>query len=813
MPEHRKDHASFKTTLESFRQILDEALQAEEYSDVLEMIDSAPQRIKSDPEIMFIQANLLLSIGEFDEGLQVLREIERKDPSFWVVNLPLSLAYMERELPAHALQAAKRALSIHNLPEEEIETLNQLIKAATEMIQSNAAELGLPFHDMQRASMYYEQAQLAENEFKLSESDQLCREALKIAPNWNPPNYARAWYLFYLGRISEAIAISEAILSQNPDTVIALGSLVTFLYGANQPEKAREYADRMEKLAAEFPAESVEIETIITSLALVENTQALWQIAQRFLKVHKDDLDSRSWHCLAVAAVRSEHFKEALKLIRKADEEELSLTGKNFLHELKLVAKQGIPDLYWMPPTYPGADLLLHPKVVAEWDALSRNLNPKLHPSHQRKIDAFFQRYPFMVTAMKRLLWEQTGSSLALSILSQIGTPETEAEILRFALSDVGGRDARMNALFSLVQAGGYKGPKVIKLWHEDLKEWRDTRINTQQVGNVKPNAQPQTLALIEKAHQAHTLEEAIAFLRKAVNLEPTCPIALYNLGTSLTQSGQIEEGEALIFRSVEADPNYTFGHAMIALTEAEIMHEQTAIEHLDVVTNADIITPETAVIANLAWAALATNKADFKTARSHLDLAARINPENPLIGKFEDRLEMVQDNYEDDIYFQQYFLESAQRAHRKLLKTPLTSETGVQSCLEVYTRDMLVGCARFVKAPCSGNKGKLVNNLVAILFDSDTLYTLLYHRLQDEEREACEWLMDAGGVCLWDEFVSRYGDDSQETTEWSDYEPETLTGRLRLSGLLHSGTLDGRQVAFIPKDLRPLLREVFNAE
>ena len=36
--------------------------------------------------------------------------------------------------------------------------------------------------------------------------------------------------------------------------------------------------------------------------------------------------------------------------------------------------------------------------------------------------------------------------------------------------------------------------------------------------------------------------------------------------------------------------------------------------------------------------------------------------------------------------------------------------------------------------------------------------------------------------------------------------EPESIPGRLKLAGLLYSGTLEGQQVAFIPIDLRALL-------
>ena len=116
-------------------------------------------------------------------------------------------------------------------------------------------------------------------------------------------------------------------------------------------------------------------------------------------------------------------------------------------------------------------------------------------------------------------------------------------------------------------------------MWFDDLEEWREVELNTQRIGEIEGNIQPKTLALVEKAQKTKNPQESIALLRKAVEMEPTSPIAVFNLGVMLAQNGEIEEGEALIYRSVEVDPNYTFGHASIALSEAGKGHEHEALE------------------------------------------------------------------------------------------------------------------------------------------------------------------------------------------------------------------------------------------
>jgi hypothetical protein len=69
--------------------------------------------------------------------------------------------------------------------------------------------------------------------------------------------------------------------------------------------------------------------------------------------------------------------------------------------------------------------------------------------------------------------------------------------------------------------------------------------------------------------------------------------------------------------------------------------------------------------------------------------------------------------------------------------------------------------------------------------------------------------MLKTAGLRPWNEFVRKYGDAADESLDWNEYEPECLPGRLRMSDLLYAGTLDGQQIAFIPADVSPLLREL----
>ena len=69
--------------------------------------------------------------------------------------------------------------------------------------------------------------------------------------------------------------------------------------------------------------------------------------------------------------------------------------------------------------------------------------------------------------------------------------------------------------------------------------------------------------------------------------------------------------------------------------------------------------------------------------------------------------------------------------------------------------------------------------------------------------------MLETNGVRPWKEFVRKYGDDMEESTLWAYHEPESIPGRLRMSGLFYSGVLNGQQVAFIPADARLQLQKL----
>ena len=796
--------------VEDLSQALVDALEANDANRVLELLDTAPRAIQKQPDIMMTRASILLVQGKDAEGLRILREIERKHPSYLEVLPALTTIYMEEIWPALALQSAKRALMNKDLSKENRAMMQRAVQEATQMLQEEASTLGISFETMRRASMFHENAQIAMNETNFSEVERLTKEAIKLAPNWVPPRNNRARSLFFQGKIAEAVTACEAVLASDPENIYALESLVTYHLVLEQPQQAREYVDRLIQLIPQLPPDGLEIEQVIMTLALVEDTPELLKMATRYLRAPADTLLSRSWYTFAVALIRSGNWKDASKLLKKAEKDSPFQMAQDLSNQLKAREnKKSKSKLAWMPPPYPGTDLFLNPKVLEAYDALMETFSDPLAPFQQRNFQDFIQKYPYLFTAFKRFLWEENAHKTALDALEKLGTPEATEEILRFAFSQTGPIDMRIKVLLRMFNSGHYQGPKTVKIWDDERGTWNEVELGSQRVEDLEPNARPMTIALIDQANHAKNPEMAIALLRKAVKMEPTSPIAIFNLGVMLLQTGETEEGYDLIRQSVVVDPNYTYGHASIAYSEAQQGHVKEALEHLQIIERAEVISPNTLFTASLARILLAIRKSDLQTARQFFNTAAAINPDHSVIREFEKIIKEAENLKGLISPLFDYARQSSLRAHKKLLRTPLTENMSLRDCLGTNTKEMLIGVAGFWDTISIGKKAELVSRLAKVISDPKYLQETLEEDLEEKEREALQWMLEAGGIRPWEEFTQKYGDDSEESTLWNYHLPKSIPGRLRRSGLFYTGMLDKQQVSFIPVDLRLLLRKL----
>jgi hypothetical protein len=105
----------------------------------------------------------------------MLRELERKNPKFIPLYLPLATWYMLNDWPAHAFRAVRKVLSAPKFDDEAYEMAQSLSESAREMIQFLATTYELAFEKAEQASWYNEQAQLVLFDNNLTEVEHMAK--------------------------------------------------------------------------------------------------------------------------------------------------------------------------------------------------------------------------------------------------------------------------------------------------------------------------------------------------------------------------------------------------------------------------------------------------------------------------------------------------------------------------------------------------------------------------------------------------------------------------------------------------------------
>ncbi len=784
---------------------IQELLKAGQTEEALRQLALVPKWIKNSPSHLLLRATALMQTGDMDSSGQILRDLERKNPNFSPLYLPLANWYMAREWPAHALRAVKKVLSSWSIDASFMEGAETLAETAKAAIQFLADLVAISYNNAEQAEWHNEQAQLALLDDNFVEVEHQARRALQIAPHWTSPRNNLAQVLYMLGKCAEAIAEAEAVLAADPANVHGLENLTLFHVGLGNLEEGKGYAIRLFDLAKDADPESLANSLAVIALAVVEDNRRLWELGLRYRHWRADALDSTCWHCLAVAAARLGKFKEAGIFLKRAEGRIENAPLEELREDISAAVKNGKEELSWLP-IYPVHNIFFPQRLIGDWLEIIKKIEGgKPSPSQQRQVDAIFSKHPYILQAFKYFLWTKEGCQAGASALVMANRPDLDAEVLHFALSNVGDNHSRMEAIMMLSKAGRYSPDGPVRFWDADKNEWHDVLLFSQNIGEVEYQIRPDTADLIDRGRHAKNPEKAIALLRRAVENDPGCAMALHNLGTLLLQNGEAQEGEILVRRAVEVDPTYTFGFANLAFLEAQRENEEAAMDLLMQINKAKVISPATSVIANLAYMLLAVQKRDIEQARRHFDLARKIDPGNPLLKKYEswlDEVEMISDSFG---FLADYQKQSAHRFHRKMLNTRLVIDTTLETCLASMTTDALGVVCRFWKTIGYGKKQEKVARLAGRVLDID-IFKEIVSDLEEVDRFALRWVLDGGGFRPWVEFTQRFGNDMDESPYWQYHEPESLPGRLKRTGLLHVGTLNGAQVAFIPANIRKQL-------
>jgi tetratricopeptide (TPR) repeat protein len=785
---------------QDFDSLLDQVqilLEKQNFEDALDLIEAAPSRFKLRPELMLVRALALMNEGDLSQCEELLYEIEKKHPKYYPLYYHQGLFYMTLLWPAHALRAVRKIPRWYLEDDEMRSDTEELVAAASTLIESLADELSLAPDKAEKATYANERAQSLNMNGEHAAAEKSAREAIRLAPHWTSPRNNRAYALYFSGRCAEAIEAAEETLTLDAENLHALNHLATFYAGLGNEQAALEYARRAMAAALQSGSRGADAwEIVIAGLSLVEDDESLYKLAKE-KKLPVKELTENNLYALGVAAYRAGDQRVARRLWQNAEE-----TGYEPAMEALVSVKE---DSLW-PPGYLAYPLLWPAALRVHWAAILDSVEAdEPTRSQQKEIDAYLQRYPFVLEAMKRMLWEEISHEAALAMLELARHPEGYAELLRFGTSDFGPDQERMDALLTLGRVGQIESGSPVKFWNADKKEWTEISIIGQQIQDIDYDIDPEVADLVNRAREEDP-PGAIELLEEAVRLDPHCAIAIHNLGINYINQGEEEKGRTLVRRSVEVDPGYLFGYASLAGLEAKDENYEKAIEYLDRITRAEVVPTLAAIQAQHVWIDIAIGQKEYGRARKHLGLLRNLDPENDY-SDLDARLSLLETFSGLPAFFSNWQRDYAHRTHKKLLKGPIQPDSDLAACLGRITRDALAGTCRFWQVSTAGKKAELSARLSQAILDEATLRKALVE-LAPVERRALRWVMEAGGWRSWQGFIEEFGDDMDESPSWEYHKPETIPGRLKMMGLMTAGTCEGEQVALIASDLRPLLQK-----
>jgi tetratricopeptide (TPR) repeat protein len=789
---------------------LDALLQAGKLEAALRLMDSLPPKLKNEPFMRFTHASVLMEYGDMQQSGEILMELQKQYPHFVEVNLPLAGWYAIHAWPAHASRAAQKVLGIRDFDAMGRDTAQYVLNDAKMSLDAMVEKLNLPFDKVEQACWHDENGQMAALDFNHTEAEYQARQALKIAPHWNSARNNHAYSNYFLGKCSEAITECEGVLANDPFNLYGLRNLAIFHAGLAEEEKAKIYADRLFTLwkSGKLNQNTGEVDIFLSVLGTLEDTDRIWQVFQQYKNSPQETLDEFSWDTFGVAAARLGHFKDAKKLLEGGGLGNVpDQNGISLMEKIDEAIKSKEKKLIW-PPPYPVFIMFLPEHVASDLLGLIEKIERQKSdstPSQQKKLKEFYSRYPFILQGFAKMMWTEVASAMGVIGLLHANQPKADAEIIRFALSDCGDDESRMNGISKLGEAGRYTPDESMRFWNVKKQEWMEVQFFSQRVGDFVPDIKPESLRFIREASETKNRDVGIAILRRVLEKDPTCAMAWYNLGVFTIKQGNEEEGVAYMQKSVEVDPNYAFGHANLALRDAEDGNEAAAFDHLQVVQKAKVITPQTASVSSYAHMIIHIDKGNLEEARNILETVKEINPGHKALKHYEEVMKNAEEHYESNKLLFDYQRNSRRRFHQKTLNTELTDEMTLEKCLSQLTNETLSSICEFWRTITYGKKNEMVKRLNERILDADILEELL-KELNKKELEALNWVLDGGGWRTWNEFATKYGSDLDESPFWKYHEPQTVLGCLKRAALLFTGTMDDQRVAFIPADLRALL-------
>jgi tetratricopeptide (TPR) repeat protein len=743
-------------------------------------------------------------------GYEQAQKLSR-DPSYWSM---LASLYLEVDLRVHALRAFRQAIK-HQDDFPLVGNVRGIVAALEETVAEIAHSLDLPAGRVEEGIYHMERGRRALTDHDYPATIAASRQAIKILGDWPPPHNNLSMALFWSGQPEEAISAARRVLSHYPDNIHALSNAIRYLAWTGREGEARELWSRLKAVS---PLDDDTRRKIVEAAAILDEDEYIYQLLRPLAGPRPgparadqpSQVSAREHFFLAIAEANTGRQRDARRRLRALRRD--WSWADTLLQPLE--AEKAGPGWSERFPYFTSNEFLPKDEFRKLIELVGREDDVPA-ARFRREMEQFAARFPQVVRMAEKLILEEDQPQVGIHILSAIATPAAYDALHRFALSQIGEDDARMEAMTCLMRAEEISEDDTLRVWLDG--EWREVQLRVyEQPEEEEEGYPPEVAELVNRGTQAQQKgDEDLAerLFQQALELEPDVKQAYNNLGAIYAHRGEHDRAREMFHKALELDPFYSIPRCNLAAYLLDDDDVEGAEAMLKPVLDAPPHHPKDVAFYSYMQARVLFEKKEYDAARRALRAALKVSPDHEPAQKLLEHLDRVVPLMKgfDRMIARQRERDQTKRAHMQAKLT--TPDPALSEALSIYTKDALTGMARVV-LPYGGwaalRKAELCQEIVASLSNPDFL-KLVVDKLDDDERAALRHVLANGGAMPWKDFDARYGNDLEESPYWNYHEPETTMGRLRLRGLLAEATVAKKLLVTIPSELRPLLQKILD--
>ncbi|TVP64514.1 MAG: hypothetical protein EA342_16265 [Leptolyngbya sp. LCM1.Bin17] len=468
----------------------------------------------------------------------------------------LGSLYVNNVHPLLALQTMERALAAepdHQFAPQAQEVVNNLKPHLPDLLE----DMGL---DDLEVAILHERGQAYLSQGDYAAAREVALEVIQRHPKFVSAHNNLALANWAEGRVEDAIATSQSVLSDHPDNVHALSNLIRFLVISGDGEAAQVYGERLKNTQAEaWDSWTKRVE----GLSYLADDPGIVEVLDR---AEADGVDSSPagalfFHLTAVALARTSDEPRALKQWKTALKRSPGMTlAKENLSDFRRSVGQrhGAWPLSW--------EQWLLPNTASDvFNTIQGAVGSSQPAKTVAVMEQLLGRHPDLLTMLPRIMERggPLGQQFGLMIAQHFRTPELLEIIKDFALGQNGTDSMRNQAAIIAAEAGLIPKDKVT-LWIQG--EWREIMLLAYEIypEPSSDHAKPVEKLLAQATknlyqHDKAAAIEAEALLQQALEVEPEAPDLLNNLAMAYILQDRQAEADALVDDLVERFPDYLF--------------------------------------------------------------------------------------------------------------------------------------------------------------------------------------------------------------------------------------------------------------